>query len=43
MAPAMPWPNCERPPRDEYLLTNAGSAIGPVLRELRIWGETYAR
>ena len=33
----------ERPPRDEYLLTSAGSAIGPVLRELRIWGETYAR
>jgi DNA-binding HxlR family transcriptional regulator len=34
---------CERPPRDEYLLTSAGSAIGPVLRELRIWGEAYAR
>jgi DNA-binding HxlR family transcriptional regulator len=33
----------ERPPRDEYVLTGAGSAIGPVLRELRIWGETYAR
>ena len=33
----------ERPPRDESLLTSAGSAIGPVLRELRIWGETYAR
>jgi DNA-binding HxlR family transcriptional regulator len=33
----------ERPPRDEYVLTSAGSAIGPVLRELRIWGETYAR
>jgi DNA-binding HxlR family transcriptional regulator len=32
----------ERPPRDEYLLTSAGSAIGPVLRELRLWGETYA-
>ena len=32
----------ERPPRDEYLLTSAGNAIGPVLRELRIWGETYA-
>jgi DNA-binding HxlR family transcriptional regulator len=34
---------CEHPPRDEYVLTGAGSAIGPVLRELRIWGETYAR
>jgi DNA-binding HxlR family transcriptional regulator len=33
----------EHPPRDEYLLTDAGEAIGPVLRELRIWGETYAR
>ena len=33
----------DRPPRDEYLLTSAGSAIGPVLRELRIWGETHAR
>jgi DNA-binding HxlR family transcriptional regulator len=33
----------ERPPRDEYVLTAAGSAIGPVLRELQIWGETYAR
>jgi DNA-binding HxlR family transcriptional regulator len=33
----------ERPPRDEYLLTSAGSAIGPVLSELQIWGETYAR
>jgi DNA-binding HxlR family transcriptional regulator len=33
----------EHPPRDEYLLTDAGTAIGPALRELRIWGETYAR
>jgi DNA-binding HxlR family transcriptional regulator len=33
----------ERPPRDEYFLTAAGEAMGPVLRELRIWGETYAR
>jgi DNA-binding HxlR family transcriptional regulator len=33
----------EHPPRDEYLLTDAGSAIGPVLRELRAWGEIYAR
>ena len=32
----------ERPPRDEYLLTRAGHAIQPVLRELRIWGETHA-
>jgi DNA-binding HxlR family transcriptional regulator len=33
----------EKPPRDEYYLTKAGEAIGPVLRELRLWGETYAR
>jgi DNA-binding HxlR family transcriptional regulator len=33
----------EHPPRDEYLLTEAGKAIEPVLRELRVWGETYAR
>jgi len=33
----------EHPPRDEYVLTNAGRAMGPVLRELRIWGETHAR
>jgi len=32
----------ERPQRNEYVLTRPGSAIGPVLRELRIWGETYA-
>lgn len=33
----------EHPPRDEYLLTGAGEALGPSLNELRIWGETYAR
>jgi DNA-binding HxlR family transcriptional regulator len=32
----------EHPPRDEYRLTQSGTAIGPVLRELRRWGETYA-
>jgi DNA-binding HxlR family transcriptional regulator len=32
----------ERPPRDEYVLTGAGEAIGPVLRSLRQWGEKYA-
>ncbi|WP_405845198.1 winged helix-turn-helix transcriptional regulator [Streptomyces sp. NBC_01518] len=34
---------CERPPRDEYVLTPAGQAMGPALRELQAWGETYAR
>jgi DNA-binding HxlR family transcriptional regulator len=31
-----------RPPRDEYVLTPAGHALAPVLRELRAWGEQYA-
>jgi DNA-binding HxlR family transcriptional regulator len=30
------------PPRDEYILTPAGRELGPVLRELRVWGERYA-
>jgi DNA-binding HxlR family transcriptional regulator len=30
------------PPRDEYMLTPAGRELGPVLRELRVWGERYA-
>ena len=33
---------CEHPPRDEYVLTEAGMAIAPVLRELEHWGENYA-
>jgi DNA-binding HxlR family transcriptional regulator len=31
----------ERPPRDEYVLTDAGQAVVPVLRALRRWGEKY--
>ena len=30
------------PPRDEYILTPACRELGPVLRELRVWGERYA-
>jgi DNA-binding HxlR family transcriptional regulator len=30
------------PPRDEYVLTDAGEALLPVLRQLREWGEQYA-
>jgi len=30
------------PPRDEYQLTAAGRELGPVLRELRAWGERHA-
>jgi DNA-binding HxlR family transcriptional regulator len=32
----------EHPPRDEYLLTEAGLALGPVLRLLRSWGAEFA-
>jgi len=31
----------EHPPRDEYVLTEAGQGITPVLRSLRQWGERY--
>ena len=30
------------PPRDEYVLTPAGRELGPVLGELRAWGERHA-
>jgi DNA-binding HxlR family transcriptional regulator len=30
------------PPRDEYQLTPAGRELGPVLSELRAWGERHA-
>ena len=32
----------DRPPRDEYRLTEAGRHLVPVLKELRHWGEQYA-
>jgi DNA-binding HxlR family transcriptional regulator len=32
----------EHPPRDEYLLTESGQALMPVLTALRVWGERYA-
>jgi DNA-binding HxlR family transcriptional regulator len=31
----------DHPPRDEYVLTEAGEAIIPVLRSLRHWGEQH--
>jgi DNA-binding HxlR family transcriptional regulator len=31
-----------RPPRAEYVLTEKGRALSPVLRALREWGERYA-
>jgi DNA-binding HxlR family transcriptional regulator len=32
----------EHPPRDDYLLTDAGRELMPVLGELRAWGEKHA-
>jgi DNA-binding HxlR family transcriptional regulator len=32
----------DHPPRDEYVLTEAGQALAPVLDSLREWGEQYA-
>lgn len=32
----------EHPPRDEYLLTDAGQALDPVLASLRLWGAQHA-
>lgn len=32
----------EHPPRDEYVLTEAGEGLLPILGHLRIWGEKYA-
>jgi len=32
---------CERPPRDEYLLTDAGRDLFPALAALRVWGERH--
>jgi DNA-binding HxlR family transcriptional regulator len=33
----------EHPPRDEYVLAEAGEAISPILKALRSWGERYAQ
>ena len=32
----------DRPPRAEYVLTEKGLALRPVLRALRTWGEAHA-
>lgn len=32
---------CDRPPRDEYVLTDAGRDLFPALAALRAWGERY--
>jgi DNA-binding HxlR family transcriptional regulator len=33
---------CERPPRDDYVLTAAGRDLAPVLGALRVWGAEHA-
>ena len=33
----------EHPPRDEYLLTDAGRALAPVLLALKGWGDRWLR
>ncbi|MEW2544166.1 helix-turn-helix domain-containing protein [Streptomyces sp. NPDC047002] len=33
---------CDRPPRDEYVLTASGRDLVPVLVALRVWGERHA-
>jgi len=32
----------DHPPRAEYILTEKGEALAPVLKALRNWGETFA-
>jgi DNA-binding HxlR family transcriptional regulator len=32
----------EHPPRYEYLLTDAGRALAPVIQQIAAWGEQYA-
>jgi DNA-binding HxlR family transcriptional regulator len=31
----------DHPPRAEYLLTDKGRSLGPILKALRQWGETH--
>jgi len=33
----------EHPPRAEYVLTDKGRELRPVLRSLRVWGEKHTR
>ena len=33
----------EHPPRAEYILTDKGRELGPVLKALRAWGERHIR
>jgi DNA-binding HxlR family transcriptional regulator len=33
----------DHPPRSEYVLTDKGRELRPVLRTLRVWGEKYTK
>ncbi len=33
----------EHPPRSEYILTKKGRALGPIMLEMKKWGESYNR
>jgi len=33
---------CQHPPRPEYMLTDKGRALGPIVLALRDWGARYA-
>jgi DNA-binding HxlR family transcriptional regulator len=33
----------KHPPRAEYVLTEKGKALGPVLKSLREWGQAHVR
>ncbi len=35
-------PYAEHPPRHEYILTEKGRDLGPVLRAMKRWGERHA-
>ena len=32
---------CQHPPRPEYILTDKGRALGPIVLALRVWGVRY--
>ncbi len=39
----MTMPYSEHPPRNEYVLTALGESLGPVLLELKNWGDAHTK